>query len=1390
MFSVKRDRAHCWKSAVFPLLILFTLLFSIMPYLAVEFNPPDNGIVPTRIYANQNANETLVFHMHWDGVNVHDGHDWMNTSGTYDPASEDYDNDGIRGATLLKTPASSNFLNFSTVPSTNAPVHIKGNVTLKFWANSSSTTPSTIGLTVSLYDSSNLMPQLDAPSLINSTTYSNDYTTGWALQTVTIPFVNHTIPAGNSLILHLLRDNVGPATLALRMFYDFTTFDSIMIVPTVSHFNISNSGSSGFDYIPRTEFGNQETIYAFANVTDALGAYDVNSATIIVNYTSNASTVVSRSMSVDSSGPVSMSVWKLYRTALGPLNVGNFTIDVIVLDNSGNYHRAIWNIGVIAIDHFDVSSSTTKVKAGEPFTLTIEAKDSSDIRLKNWSGVVQIDAIDQGTGSPIPGISNSSLFISSANHGIVNISENFSLAPKDITIRVTNGSTEGNSQVISVLPGPIWSLTVDPTSVTVPAGAIIDLKVNATDRFGNINTSWQPYWFLEHPANVTLIPNGMKVQLIAILAGFTNLTCKDNTSGKNFTVGISVTTSGLVSIAVVPYSGVMWEGRSMSVTATGYDSFGNPFSIIGAVWSTEGFAMATVVGSGSSGVLFAGMAPETGLIKVTLGVISGNASVLVISPPEGPTLGTFSNQVGYEDTSWSVDLSVYWNDPNVTSALTWFVTGVNDSLLIIGHDIASSSIINFIPQPDANGVDIVTFWVRDPTGYTNSKEITVTVLPINDAPSFINNPPKELYVKFDLPYSFDYSYYVQDVDNPKDQLVLSADPSAGITPSGLSLTYDFPDEDSGAPYFRIITVSISDGSLYDSFTLKVWATSDTPPDLVAPLPDVTILEGDMNVFVFDLDNYFKDIDGDMLFYSEGFENVKVEINATSHEVFISSPSEWSGQTTAVFVAHDPTGAIRIDTIVITVIAVNDPPVISPIPKVFVHYLVDFSLDLGLYVSDPDNDIGSLTIYTDDASNASYSNLPTPSLKLNYPANPSGGAYAGPYDMVVNLHVIDPGGLFTDASFTVEISDNYPPVFTRSPPDIISFMEDTYLDRPHSIDISILFTDPDPADVLSFNFTGNKNVSIVIGSDGWLNFSAAPDWYGTEYITFKATDPHGAWLSFKVRVDVIPVNDPPVLSQIPDVDHYGGRQWSMDISQYVTDVDNPLSSIEIFIDQPSFVRAVGTTLYFEFPADIDSALVILYLSDGQANSNMITFNVNIKQSINEIIPWQVIAIILVAGIVCYLIALRILPHKLQELFIIHNDGRLIIHSGRAKGEETDEDVVSAMFTAVQDFIKDSFKEGGESLKKMEMGDRKIVIEKGKWIYAAMIYTGWPHKSVFKNLSRFIADIEGSYGNNIEHWDGTLKSLPGMDAASKEMLEKKYRVGDIEEIRSEEDTPKNN
>jgi hypothetical protein len=170
------------------------------------------------------------------------------------------------------------------------------------------------------------------------------------------------------------------------------------------------------------------------------------------------------------------------------------------------------------------------------------------------------------------------------------------------------------------------------------------------------------------------------------------------------------------------------------------------------------------------------------------------------------------------------------------------------------------------------------------------------------------------------------------------------------------------------------------------------------------------------------------------------------------------------------------------------------------------------------------------------------------------------------------------------------------------------------------------------------------------------------------------------------------------------------------------------------------------------------------------------------------PYTLPLVLLIAGIVGYFLGSRIpRPYSLETLFLIHNDGRLVAHVTREENTILDKDVVSAMFTAVQEFVRDSFQKGEVGLKKLEIGDKNVLIEKGHAAYLAMIYSGWPQKETFEMLPMLLRDIEERYKDKLEHWNGTAKTVGGVEKMLQEYMASAFKPGawhEEEEIAEEE------
>jgi Flp pilus assembly protein TadD len=117
--------------------------------------------------------------------------------------------------------------------------------------------------------------------------------------------------------------------------------------------------------------------------------------------------------------------------------------------------------------------------------------------------------------------------------------------------------------------------------------------------------------------------------------------------------------------------------------------------------------------------------------------------------------------------------------------------------------------------------------------------------------------------------------------------------------------------------------------------------------------------------------------------------------------------------------------------------------------------------------------------------------------------------------------------------------------------------------------------------------------------------------------------------------------------------------------------------------------------------------------------------------------------------------------IEDVFLIYNNGLLITHATRRLVPDVDQEILSGMLTAVQEFVKDSFQQfKATDLKSLDFGDNKIIIERGQLVYLAAVQSGIPPVAIQERMKTVIAKIEEEYRSKLERWDGAVASLPGI------------------------------
>jgi outer membrane protein OmpA-like peptidoglycan-associated protein len=117
------------------------------------------------------------------------------------------------------------------------------------------------------------------------------------------------------------------------------------------------------------------------------------------------------------------------------------------------------------------------------------------------------------------------------------------------------------------------------------------------------------------------------------------------------------------------------------------------------------------------------------------------------------------------------------------------------------------------------------------------------------------------------------------------------------------------------------------------------------------------------------------------------------------------------------------------------------------------------------------------------------------------------------------------------------------------------------------------------------------------------------------------------------------------------------------------------------------------------------------------------------------------------------------YRVEQVFLIHRESGLLIHHTHIEGIEIgDSDAVSAMFTAIQDFIRDSFSANKkEELDSVEIGNYTVWIERGPYVVLACVIRGIAPLSLRKNMSQLLEEMHGNYGELLEKFEGDNTEL---------------------------------
>ncbi|MFW5952557.1 MAG: hypothetical protein ACOCSJ_00175 [Candidatus Natronoplasma sp.] len=695
------------------------------------------------------------------------------------------------------------------------------------------------------------------------------------------------------------------------------------------------------------------------------------------------------------------------------------------------------------------------------------------------------------------------------------------------------------------------------------------------------------------------------------------------------------------------------------------------------------------------------------------------------------------------------------------SDLSWYLTGQDpDVIEVLGENNTGNHILTLLSEENAQGSMRVMYHLVNSADNEVSQKAWINLTADYQSPEF--DTPPDLKVHYDKPYKFDYLPYITYDEERMDELELETDDPDHTEVQGLNVTYEYPEDMLGEEVLVVLTVS--DGENSDHTAINVEVTSNDPPDEKEELPDLEIKQGELKENVFDLDDYFFDPEDEPLYMSYGYTYLSITLHA-NNTVDVEADVDWHGVETVTFRAEDSEGALIEQTIEVTVIPINYPPEIKELPEFVVHYEESYEFDLEYYISDRDNETHDLSISTD----SEYVSVDGTELIMVFPEEM--------YNQTIPIEIFVSDGLETTSEITtVNVTDVYPPELVIPLHDV-AFKEDDQLTNAFHLDNHFIDRQNDTI----YYSSGNEYIDVEIHENSSVDFSAPDNWYGQELITLRANNSAGALMEDSLNVTVTPVNDPPVVSDIPKQEGEVGENWILDMGDYISDVDNNKNELEIIVQSPN-VEVYGQKLFFGYDESGDYNVTV-EVSDG-LDTTTDSIEVIVEQPKTG--PWYSNNIVLLFGLTSLgLIGVAFYvkrgEYTIEDIFLIHDSGGLIKHIARTVNEERDEDILAGMFTAVQNFVDDAFaEEDDEVLKRMEYGDKKVLVHKGDSVILAVFISGDEPKWALEGMKNLVSDIEERYGEDIKDWPGGLKDVSDITEMLEALHESrgKYRSGDWE------------
>jgi hypothetical protein len=497
-------------------------------------------------------------------------------------------------------------------------------------------------------------------------------------------------------------------------------------------------------------------------------------------------------------------------------------------------------------------------------------------------------------------------------------------------------------------------------------------------------------------------------------------------------------------------------------------------------------------------------------------------------------------------------------------------------------DMSKTGIVTVkTPNKMWNGSEKVTFTVTDPSGAKARTTATFTVVSVNDPPVMKDIPGQTIKEKGSFkPVELDN--YVEDLDHAKNRLkwkiegnkdlrvTMDATHKVTVTPPNASW--------NGSEKIRFTVTDPDGASDSKEVTFTVESVNDAP-EFVRDLRDQSIDEKKqfqpikLADFVKDADHKISELkwtfkvspisQGSSKKKGKGDEEpagetLRVQVGADQVANIIIPNKYWHGAANITFTATDPEGASASKTARFEVRSVNDAPVIAanaPTGETILEGGRFKTIDLSTLAEDPDHPASSLKWEVSGNRDLKVDIRKDNTVIISVPDK----QWSGKENLTFS--VTDPEGAYARHKMLFEVTRvNDPPAFVKRIPDQKIKEKETF----KQIKLDEFVKDPDnKPNELRWRITGAKQLKAEISASRVLTVTAPNKdfWCAPEMMMLEVSDPDGAKTSQTITFEIVSVNDPPVLRDIPPQKiREKGQFKDIDLSKFVRDPDNSMDQL--------------------------------------------------------------------------------------------------------------------------------------------------------------------------------------------------------------------------------------